>query len=236
MTSPIRCVLLALLALDCGATAALADGYSRPAQRVIARARAASGGSGWDLLRGWHETGRDGANRYESWSDPLRYGLRIESQDSGGKRVTGFNGGGAWRILPTGTAPDLAGLPSVNQARTAAFFRVNGYLYPGRIDARGDYVGVRQSGGRSFEVVNVRPWGGTPRELWFDRRTHLLARTVDRSAGRPVTTEISDYRKVGPVLVAFRYAVEGAGPGGERQLESLDFLPADRAIFSLPRP
>jgi len=236
MTSPIRTLFVALLALACAAGAAWADGYSRPAQRVIAQARAASGGAGWEMLRGWHEIGREGGVRYESWSDPLRYGLRVETEDPGGKRVMGFNGAGAWRILPTGTAPDLAGLPSVDAARTQAFFRVNGYLYPGRIDARGDYVGVRQAGRRSFDVITVKPWGGTPRDLWFDRRTHLLARIVDRSGGRPAATEVSDYRKVGPVLVAFRYAVEGAGPAGERQVESLDFAPADRAVFSLPRP
>jgi len=55
---------------------------------------------------------------------------------------------------------------------------------------------------------------------------------VDRSGGKPVTVELSDYRKVGPVRVAFRFEVEG---GEARQVETLTFAPADRDLFSLPR-
>jgi len=235
MRSPIRTLLLAGLALACAAADALADDYSRPAKQVIARARAASGGTGWGMLRGWHEAGLEGGVRYESWTDLLRYGLRVETHAPGGVRVLGFNGAGAWRILPTGT---VAADPLIlTEARTAAFFRAGAWMFPGRFDAKGDYVGVRQSRGRAFEVIAVRPWGGAPRELWFDRRTHLLARMVERSGGAAVTTEVSDYRKVGPVLVPFRFTVQGAGGAGvERRVESLDFAPPDRAMFSLPRP
>src|SRR5258707_1047240 len=46
-------------------------GSPRPAEQVLTRARAASGGDGWTMLRGWHETGHDGPAPYESWYDPL---------------------------------------------------------------------------------------------------------------------------------------------------------------------
>ena len=61
------------------------------------------------------------------------------------------------------------------------FFAISAFFYPGRFDARGDYLGPRQSHGRAFEVITVTPWGGHPRDLWFDRRTHLLGRIVDRT-------------------------------------------------------
>lgn len=215
------------------AQAAHTIGYSPAAQRVLAQARQAAGGSGWNLLRGWHEVGHKDGVRYETWIDPLRYGLRVESHAPDGLDVHGFNGAGEWRIRANGvvTGVDVRTLPS--DARSEAFFDVHGYFYPGRFDAAADLVGVRSFKGRSYDVVRVKPWGGEARELWFDRRTHLLGRMVVRGA-RPVAIELSDYRKVGPVRVAFRQTPDDGVP--PRLLESLDFKPADRAIFSLPRP
>jgi hypothetical protein len=121
--------------------------------------------------------------------------------------------------------------PALARARTTAFFEGGLYLFPGRFGAKGDYLGVRRKDGRAYRVVAVTPWNGRPRELWFDARTHLLARIVDRTGGRTQAMAVSDYRKVGPVRVAFRYAPEGGGP--VRQIESLAFTPADRGLFSL---
>ena len=98
---------------------------------------------------------------------------------------------------------------------------------------------MRQTRGHTFDVLNVHPWDASPRELWFDRRTHLLGRIVDRSGPQPITTELSDYRRVGPIQVAFHVTVQGA-PGAvgahDRQLDSVVFAPAERDLFSLPRP
>lgn len=210
---------------------ATAIGYTRDAQQVLARARAASGGAGWNYLRGWHETGHEGATPYETWQDPLRYGLRVEVREADGLHVHGFNGQGAWTIAPSGQAAGTGDAGPVAAARTEAFFGVYGFFYPGRFDAHGDYLGVRQNAGQAYDVVEVKPWSGAARQLWFDRGTHLLARMVE--AGGP-TYEFSDYRKVGPVRVAFRIALAGE-PARTRQIDALAFVPADRALFSLPR-
>ncbi len=216
---------------------AVLQGYSPAAQRVLAQARAASGGAGWSLLRGWHETGHLGAAKYESWFDTLRYGMRVETRDASGLKVHGFNGQGAWQIAPSGASTGVEDRALVAQARTEAFIGANGFLYPGRFDAHGEFVGVRQIRGKSFDVVSVHPWEGDPCELWFDRASHLLARIVDRSGPQPVTTELSDYRKVGPIKVAFHVTVEGPSPGVEdRRIDSVVFTPAEREMFSLPRP
>jgi hypothetical protein len=162
----------------------------------------------------------------------------VETRQTAGLHVHGFNGAGDWQITPTGAVTGVADRATVVPARTDAFFRVYGFFYPARFDARADYVGVRKAQGRVFEVVNVQPWGGRPRELWFDRRTHLLGRIVDRSGAKPVTVEVSDYRRVGPVMAAFRFVTDDGDPkdAEERQVESIDFAPVDRALFSLPRP
>jgi hypothetical protein len=201
-------------------------------------ARAASGGAGWNLLRGWHETGHDGARPYEAWFDTLRYGMRVETQDAAGAvSAEGFNGQGFWRIAPGGQSSGVDDRAQVAQARTAAFLGASGFFYTGRFDAHGELVGVRQAHGQAFDVVRVQPWDGAPRELWFDRRTHLLGRIVDRSGPQAVTTELSDYRRVGPVRVAFHVVVQGPGPGvaEDRRLDSVVFSSPDRALFSLPR-
>ena len=233
-----RTILLVLtLALTAAAPAAQAQ-YARPAAKVLARARAASGGNAWNYLRGWHETGAVDGAAYERWLDPLRYGMREEIHDaSGGVSVRGFNGAGAWRIDAAGQATGGGEPTLVRPERTDAFFGVYAFFYTSRFDARGRMVGARKAGGKAFDVVEVEPWGGTPRELWFDRKTGLLSRIVDRTGARPVTTELSDYRKAGPLKVAFRFVSDDGAPAGHavRQVQSLDFTPPDRSMFGLPR-
>jgi hypothetical protein len=213
--------------------------YSRPADRVLSRAFAATGGQGWYLLRGWRETGRRDGVAYETWIDPLRYGLRTETRDAGGLRIQGFNGQAEWQVAPDGTITAVNDHLTLSRARTEAFFAANGYFFRGRFDARGDYVGARSFGGRSFEVVRVQPWGGEPRELWFDRRNGLLARIVDRTGRRAEAIRVSDYRKVGPVLVPFRLTPESAAHGQDllaRERQTVVFAPVPRDRFSLDRP
>jgi hypothetical protein len=231
--------LLLVLALACLAAPAHAQGYSPAAQKVLSRALAASGGSGWLRLRGWHETGRRATGAaYESWIDPLRYGLRVETREAGGVAVHGFNGQADWRIQPTGAVSAVNDHASLAEARTTAFFSAPCYFFPGRYDVRGELRGVRRRGAKAYDVVEVQPWGGGARELWFDQRTHLLARIVDRSGRRSSAVAVSDYRRVGPVLVAFRYTSEPGGPPDPlaRQVETLAFTPADRNLFSLAHP
>jgi len=231
-----RLLIPALLALAL-AGAAQAEvwkqGYSRQAQAVLARGRAAAGGKGWEYLRGWHESGRDGEAAYEAWYDPIRYGMRVERQDGAAKDVHGFNGLGAWRVTAAGQVSGTDAPAAVAQARAEAFFGASGFYFSGRFDAAGRYVGVRRLAGRTFEVVEVKPWNAEARELWFDKRTGLLARESAHGA----TTEFSDYRKVGPVRVAFHVVTDDGTPGGrhDRVIQSIDFRPADRALFSLPR-
>ena len=223
--------------LCCVASPAQAERYSPAALQVLAKARAASGGGGWNLLRGWHEAGQDGGLRYEAWLDPVRYGMRVEIHEPAGLHVHGFNGGGDWQIYPDGRVTGVDDRPTVAAARTEAFFRVHAYFYTGRFDAKADALGVRRGAGGAFDVLRIQPVGGEPRELWFDRRTHLLARMVDRSGPRPVSFTYSEYRKVGPVRVPFRVRTEDGDPAHarERVVESLSFTPADRTLFSLPR-
>lgn len=233
----IASLILALL-FAANATVASAQAWPPKAQQVISRAFAASGGQGWYLLRGWRETGRRGGAPYESWLDPVRYGLRNETREAAGLRLWGFNGQAVWQVAPDGAITAVNDHPSLAAARTEAYFAGGLYLFPGRFGAKGDYLGVRRLDGRAYDVLRVTPWNGQPRELWFDQRNRLLARIVDRSGAKPSAVRVADYRRVGPVLVPFALIAEpGSGPSPlARQRESVVFAPADRDLFSLDRP
>lgn len=232
-----RVILLALASAAAIVPAAARAQYSHEAQAVIARARAASGGAGWNTLRGWHEAGTDGAQTYQRWLDPLRYGMRVETRDGPGPVTTrGFNGAGEWGISPTGQQTGTGDVERLATARTEDFYGVYGFLYASRFDAHGKLLGVKRANGRRFDVVLVEPWRAAARELWFDHATGLLGRMIQHGSGKTVTFELSDYRKVGPLNVAFR-VVSDDGPDGTmrvRQIRTLDFAPADRTMFSLP--
>lgn len=231
----LRVTLLAVLAAVLSAGVAHAERYTSDALRVLAQARAATGGAGWNMLRGVHETGTVGGVRYERWVDPLRYGVRLETHEAVGKRVRGFNGLADWQILPGGRLTGADDYAAIAEPKTEAFFASYAYFFSGRFDARGLHLGARQAEGRSYDALLIHPKGGKPRELWFDRRTHLLSRIIDRNGPKPVILEVSDYRKVGPVMIAFKYeAPEGAPRTHDREITAIDFRPADRAQFSLP--
>jgi hypothetical protein len=212
---------------------------SPAAQRIFDRARAVSGAAaGWNALRGLHEVGVTGGQRYERWLDPVRYGIRTETQTPAGKFVEAYNGAGEWRILPSGVITGSVERPVMAEVRSDAFFGAYGYFYPSRFDLRSSHLGVREAQGRSFDVVRVQPAGGEPRELWFDRATGLLGVVVDETGPRQGRTELSDYRRVGRVLIPFRSVTHGGGRTQrlERVLDRIDFPSADRDLFSLPPP
>jgi hypothetical protein len=212
---------------------------SPAAQHVIDRARAASGGTrAWNALRGLHEVGHEGGQRYERWVDPVRYGARTDTQTPAGKHVQAYNGAAEWRILPNGVITGSQVRADVARVRSNAFFDAYGYYFPSRFDLRSTHLGVRQHQGKSYDVLRIQPAGGAPRELWFDRRTGLLAQIIDDTDGKRLTTEFSDYRRAGGVLMPFKAVTYGGdlSEPRERTVEKMDFPVANRSLFSLPPP
>jgi hypothetical protein len=212
---------------------------SPEAQRVFDRARAATGGpAAWNSLRGLHEVGEVAGRPYQRWIDPLRYGIRTETRLPEGLFVEAYNGAGEWRILPGGIVTGSVERDVMAEVRSDAFFGAYAYFFPSRFDLRSTHQGVRQAQGRSFDVLRVQPAGGEPRELWFDRGTGLLGFVIDETGPKQGRMELSDYRRVGPVLIPFKATVYGGGrsQGEERRLETIAFPTADRDLFSLPPP
>lgn len=237
MRQPIAAVL-AVAVLAAGPAAYAQN--SPAAQQVFDRAKSATGGSAaWNALRGVHEVGEQDGQAFERWLDPLRYGMREETPaPGGGELVQAYNGAAEWRVLAGGVLTGSDQGEFVAQVRSEAFFGVYGFYYPSRYDLRSSHLGVRERGGRAFDVVRVQPAGGLPRELWFDRRTGLLGVMIETVSGAQTTTEVSDYRKVGAVTAPFKLTIyeKGSAQPQVRTLKSIDFRPVSRDLFSLPPP
>jgi len=207
---------------------------SPDAQRVLNRARAASGGAGWNTIRGLHEKGDDADGHYERWTDPIRYGDRTAIRTAAGEFVQGYNGAYEWRILLNGAVTGSVDPALTARIRTEAFLAAYAYFFPSRFDLRSVNLGQRRSRDRHFDVLRVQPAGGAPRELWFDRATGLLGMVVDETGPRRVTVELSDYRKVGPVMIPFQTVTYGADlVPRRRRVESIEFSALDRNLFTL---
>jgi len=209
---------------------------SAAAQRVLDRARAASGGAGWNALRAVHQAGKEDDAPFERWCDPVRYGVRTETGAGGGRHVEGYNGAADWRVLASGLVVGSSERAILVEVRSDAFFCAHAHFFPSRFDLRSSHLGARESGGRAYDVLRVHPAGGEPRDLWFDRRTGMLGVVVDETGPRQGRTELSDYRRVGSVLMPFLSTTYGGGRSHPqvRALERVDLSPVERSLFSAP--
>ncbi|WP_309643103.1 hypothetical protein [Phenylobacterium sp.] len=209
---------------------------SPAAQRVLDKAKAASGARGWNALRALHQVGKDNDAPFERWCDPVRYGVRTETGVGAAKHVEAYNGAADWRMLASGLVVGSADRAVLAEVRSDAFFCAHAYFFPSRFDLRSSHAGRRESGGRTYDVLKVQPVGGEPRDLWFDQRTGMLGLIVDETGPRQGRMELSDYRRVGSVLIPFRATTYGGGRSSPqvRVLERVDLTPVERALFSAP--
>lgn len=223
-------ILIALAAL-----AAVSASPAPPppdAGALIEAAKAASGGAAWDSIDGALERGEHGGTQYQTWLDFRHYGMRSESNG----RVHAINGQVAWRTAPGGAVQSSSDPAMLAEAITTAFSSNNGFFFPTRFAMTTRYLRADAVGDRTFDVVEVAPRGGRGFELWLDRATHLLGRIADPHGSPAVTVDVSDYRKVGAVLIGFHGVITapGGAPPEELNLASFALVPVDRSRFDPP--
>lgn len=204
------------------------------AAEVLSAAKIASGGKAWDALTGSYEKGAHGPVTYETWLDFRAYGMRTASVTPKGLQEQGFDGAVAWRRAASGPVQVDRAPEALREAVVTAYVSANGFFFPERFPAKADYL--RQEAG--YHAVRLEPQGGRPVELWFDASTHLLARIVDAAGPRPVTVGLSDYRRVGDVLIAFRAVVTGEDGAvlDEGRVGAVEHRPVERSVFAPPEP
>jgi hypothetical protein len=236
MRSLISAILGLALLLFCGcATPSTSPGDQ--AGDVLRAAKAASGGAAWDRLAGSFERGSHSGIPYQTWVDFRQYGMRVESQRGDIPVAQGYDGQVAWRKMGDRTMT-ISDAGALSEARISAYVSNNAYFFPDRFTASFVYLGTKSQGHRAFEVIEAQPEGARAVRLWFDRRTHLLAK-IDDFAGTPaVIVNLSDYRRIGPVLIAHYGTITDAAGMILETNEVTNTILQDNApeIFAPPAP
>lgn len=230
-------LVLAALAVTVFGPSAFAGDAKPSAMQVLVAAKRASGGAAWDQLSGVQLQGSGGGAEFKMWFDLHDYGQRVEIRKDGNTVVQGFNGKVNWTTAAGKTSLDSAP-ESLAMARNGAYFGSFAYFFPARFKASVRYLRLEREPAASFDVVEVTPESGKPVDLWFDRKTRLLDRFVDRMGPQVVTIAQSDYRWAAGVLIPHRSTV--ADTSGEVLEEGRSDLVVgyrvDRTQFDPPSP
>jgi hypothetical protein len=173
-------------------TAAL-PAHADPAS-ILAANRTASGT--WDgkatLLTEDAYSGQGMTGKATTSAD-LKNGYWADSYTIGpASGANGFDGAHAWQKDQSGTVTIQDGGDQRPLAVNEAYRRANLWWRPGFGGAVVVEDGTKSEGGARFDVLTITPKDGESFDAWFDARTHLLARTVEKQGAQTVSTTLSD--------------------------------------------
>jgi len=174
--------------------------------------KAATGGGAWDAkltmsteftLTGYGLTGTGHA------VNDLKIG-RSESDYSTGpvSGANGYDGTNSWQKDMSGTVTLQQGGDAQVLAANDAYRNSNKWWQPDRGGAAIVNGGAVTEGNASYEVLTITPKGGKAFDAWFDARTHLLAKILEKQSAQMVTTTMSDYRSVDGVMVPYKLVID----------------------------
>ena len=166
-------------------------------QTILDANKAASGGQAWDnkeaetidyAYSGQGLTGKvtsraDLAHGY--WTDDVAIGPVTQAN--------GFDGAHAWMKDASGTVTQQDGGEQRQLAVNEGYRRANMWWRADRGGAAIVEQGTKSEGGQTFDVLAVTPKEGTEFDAWFDAKTHLVARIVEKQGPQTVTTTLADY-------------------------------------------
>jgi len=189
---------------------------------ILSGVKAASGGARWDALGSLHFRGTTqvGAleGSFESWVD-LRHGYWWTDEQLVGaatgpvRSIAGWNGKVSWSGDRTG---DVL-LSESDEARAGAMGRgyidAFGFLFPKRFPA-GIRLGPDQNlDGKRYRIVQARPRGADPVELWVGSETRLIEGVRQMTGIDKSTTVYGDFRRVDGLTLPFEWQDLGMNPG-----------------------
>ena len=208
------------------------------ADAVLAWGKAVTGGPAWDALQGWHEQGalhrRDAEPvEYEVWIDINHPAMLSLATVGGHTRADGFNGAETWRVDANG-AQIGQDAKSLSDGWRSEYFGLYGFYFPDRFAAERTYVGARVAKGVTFDIVRVTPRGGTPMDLWFDRKSHMLSALVDEDPTHPTVVTPADFRQTHGVLLPYAIVQKTGGVVVIRTVSGYDFSPVSPSRFTPP--
>jgi hypothetical protein len=218
------------------ATALLAVSFPCAAAPVdiLAANKAASGGTAWDgkvaLSLETDSTGQDLTGKQHELIDLANGRFEIDftlGPISGGQ---GYDGARAWAKEQSGTAAYQEGGDERALAINEGYRDANLWWRPDFGGAAVVDAGMKTDGGNSCDVLTITPKDGAPFDAWFDSKTHLLARIVEKQRTSTITTNYSDYRTEAGVMLAHKI-VSG---NGDAQYDSVQVL--THAAFAPAQP
>jgi len=220
--------LVPLLMLWIAAACSASPESDQKGAEIIAAAKTASGGSAWDTIHVWHETGHTllpsgETSRYEHWADVPSLKTRNASIQGSSSQYGIFDGETAWVSTNSNFEP-RSGLDA-KAMRRGAYIACFGFFFPNRFPAEFRFDGIRTDHGVAYDVVTVSPTGLDHIDVWIDPKSHRVFR-VAYAEGQ---ADLSDYRTVGAVTVPFRLTTSGITV----QTDSIAFERVGSVSFSL---
>ena len=233
---------VALAAFAAGATAPDWAFAAPTAAEILNANHAATGGAAWDgratLKTDYAYAGQGMTGKIESLTD-LKTPRFVDSYQIGPMSgAMGFDGKHAWEKDPSGTVDIKAGGDTRQLAVNDGYRRTNGWWKADHGGAEIASDGEKTDGGTAYDVLTVMPKGGKPFEAWFDAKTHLLARVVEKQGAMPFITRLSDYREHDGIMLP--HVTESVAEDGKNQqtqtLTAASFLPAQPdTAFAMPQ-
>lgn len=204
-----RRTLAAVGFLTATSVAALAAGS---VSDVLQANKAAMGGKVWDAKTAVRiDTDFNGMGLTGTTSNlaDLKKGFSVGTFKAGPiEGANGFDGKKPWERDPSGTVNEQEGGEAMELAINDAYRTANGWWKPGYDGAAITGEGEKSDTSGNFDVLTVTPKGGKAFEAWFDAKTHLLAKTVEKHGAQTVTTSFSDYGKEGGIQLAHKIVVD----------------------------
>ncbi len=211
-------------------------------QAVLAAARAASGVSdasyrGFVTASGSKRA--SGLTGHWSRTVDLATGRNREAADFGiFSTAAVWDGHHYWRQDASG------GVHPINSAYmqavhvTDGWLAARGYLAPKALGAQIEPLEDQAADGRRFAVLRATPRQGQAIDLWFDKDSKQLARTVQIMPTYVWTVRYDDYRKVQGLVLPFRITADDGDLSGADviQIDRVDQAGTAEEDFSRPRP
>jgi hypothetical protein len=139
--------------------------------------------------------------------------------------ANGYDGTNSWQKDISGTVTLQQGGDAQVLAINDAYRTSNKWWQPGRGGAAIVNGAEVTEPGASYEVLTITPKGGEAFDAWFDSRTHLLAKTVEKQGSQTVTTTMSDYRRIDGVMLPFKQIVDSGL--GAKYLQTITLTKAE---------
>jgi hypothetical protein len=183
-------------------------------EAILERALAASGGAAWHAVRGLEITGQ---LRVGGLSGPYRQAIALASGrfamwfSLGAHAFAGgFDGVRGWQRSPNGEVLVQDADAALRAAATDAWLNARGWWFAQRWPAQMEALERIVEDGVAHDVVRCLPAGGQGVDLWFDARSHRLARVVQEVLGQRSVKRFDDYREVHGLWLPFR-TTSGSG-------------------------